>query len=42
MGDNRIKSNDSRDSNVGLIKKSDIVGVVEARIYPFNKINKLR
>ena len=42
MGDNRIKSTDSRDYSIGLIKKTDIVGIVNIRIYPFNKIGKLK
>lgn len=36
LGDNRTNSSDSR--NFGLVKKSDIIGKVNIRIYPFNKI----
>ncbi len=36
LGDNRTKSSDSR--TFGLVKKSDIIGKVNIRIYPFNKI----
>jgi len=37
LGDNREDSLDSRDSNVGLIKKEDIIGKVRVRIWPLNK-----
>lgn len=36
LGDNRTNSSDSR--TFGLVKKSDIIGKVNMRIYPFNKI----
>lgn len=36
LGDNRTNSIDSR--TFGLVKKSDIIGKVNIRIYPFNKI----
>lgn len=36
LGDNRNKSTDSR--IIGLIKKDDIVGITNFRIFPFNKI----
>ena len=36
LGDNRTNSSDSR--TFGLVKKSDIIGEVNIRIYPFNKI----
>ena len=36
LGDNRTNSSDSR--TFGLVKKSDIIGKVTIRIYPFNKI----
>lgn len=38
LGDNRAVSIDSRDSRVGIVKKSELDGVVILRIYPFNKI----
>lgn len=38
LGDNRNNSKDSRNIEVGLIKKSDIVGRVKVRIWPLNKI----
>ncbi len=36
LGDNRTNSSDSR--TFGLVKKSNIIGKVNIRIYPFNKI----
>ncbi len=36
LGDNRNASSDSRDSSVGNIKRSDIVGKAWLRIYPFD------
>lgn len=38
MGDNREKSLDSRYEEVGLIEKSDVIGKVTLRLYPFDKI----
>lgn len=38
MGDNREISADSR--IIGLIKKEDILGITNFRIFPFNKIGK--
>lgn len=40
MGDNRNNSTDSR--IIGLIKKDDIIGISDFRIFPFNKIGKLK
>lgn len=42
MGDNRGNSLDSRDYRVGLINKNDIVGITVFRLYPFNKIGKIK
>lgn len=42
MGDNRSHSLDSRDYRVGLIKKENIVGTTIFRLFPFNKIGKIR
>lgn len=40
MGDNRNHSTDSRSNYIGPIEKSDIIGKVMARIYPFSAIHK--
>ena len=37
LGDNRINSLDSRDLNVGLIKKKDFIGKVRMKIWPLFK-----
>lgn len=41
MGDNRRNSLDSRDSRVGLVKKSNIIGKPIIRIWPLNKIGTI-
>ena len=41
LGDNRNLSTDSRSSNIGAIKKEDIVGRACLRIYPFRKFGAL-
>ncbi|MCR5118105.1 MAG: signal peptidase I [Lachnospiraceae bacterium] len=38
LGDNRNNSKDSRDSMVGPVKKSDLIGRAWLRIFPFDKI----
>ncbi len=42
MGDNRGNSMDSRFSEVGLIKKENIIGTAKIRIFPFNRIGKIK
>lgn len=41
LGDHRSVSIDSRDARVGVVKKSEIDGVVVLRIYPFKKFGKV-
>lgn len=36
MGDNRLVSLDSRDSEVGCVSQDEILGKVKIRVYPFN------
>ena len=42
MSDNRTYSFDSRNEDVGLISKSDIVGKVFFRFWPINKLGPLK
>ncbi len=42
MGDNRNRSMDSRDPQLGQINESQIIGRVLVRIYPFNKLGVVR
>ena len=42
MGDNRDGSSDSRDPRIGLIKKSDIKGKASFRVWPLNKMGKVK
>ena len=39
LGDNRSNSKDSRDPDVGLIKKEDIIGKVFFQFWPLNEIS---
>lgn len=41
LGDNRNNSLDSRSTNVGILKKTDLTGRAWIRIFPFNKIGKI-
>ena len=41
LGDHRSVSVDSRSKSVGVVKKSEIDGVVLVRIYPFDKFGKV-
>lgn len=41
LGDHRSISVDSRSENVGIVKKSEIDGVVILRIYPFDKFGEV-
>lgn len=42
VGDNRENSKDSRNSEIGLIKKDNIIGKVRFRIWPFNKLKLIK
>ncbi|MFA9463652.1 MAG: signal peptidase I [Velocimicrobium sp.] len=42
LGDNRNNSTDSRDAEVGLIKKRNILGKAVFRIYPFPSFGRIR
>lgn len=42
LGDNRNNSQDSRDSKVGLVNKKNIIGKVRFRIWPLNKIKRVK
>ena len=41
MGDNRQNSADSRDSRIGFVEQSTVVGKAVIRLFPFNKIGTL-
>ncbi|MCI9124352.1 MAG: signal peptidase I [Eubacterium sp.] len=41
LGDNRNDSIDSRNSSVGLVRRSEILGKAYLRIYPFSSIGKV-
>lgn len=42
LGDNRYQSDDSRSSDVGLVKTDDIIGKVSFRVLPFNSIGSMK
>ncbi len=42
LGDNRTYSQDSRDSKIGLVKRSDIIGEVRFRILPLQEIARFQ
>lgn len=42
MGDNRNNSKDSRNVELGIVKKEQMEGKVFVRIYPFSKIGKIK
>lgn len=42
LGDNRPESMDSRDKTFGLVDKSELKGKVIAKIWPINKMGKVR
>ena len=41
MGDNRLVSKDSRDSDVGVVNKNEIVGEVSMRLFPFKEVGTI-
>lgn len=41
LGDNRLRSTDSRDPRVGCVDKEQITGKVVFRVYPFNEFGKI-
>lgn len=42
LGDNRNNSTDSRDPSVGVVNRSEIIGKAGVRIFPLNKIGKIK
>lgn len=42
LGDNRNNSSDSRDPNIGNIKRDQIMGRAFMRVYPFNKLGMIK
>ena len=42
MGDNRTFSKDSRSSDIGFVKLNLLEGKVVIRLYPFNKMGRIR
>jgi len=41
LGDHRSVSADSRNASVGVVKKSELDGVVVLRVYPFGDFGKV-
>ncbi|NLW39438.1 MAG: signal peptidase I [Tissierellia bacterium] len=41
MGDNRTRSLDSRDSQIGLVDLDDVKGKIIIRLFPFSKFGKI-
>ena len=42
MGDNRVRSRDSRSSSIGPVHFQDIMGRAFLRVYPFNRIKPIK
>lgn len=42
MGDNRLVSKDSRDNEVGVVNKDEIVGEVSMRLFPFQSLGAIK
>lgn len=42
LGDNRMQSRDSRDSGIGMVDERYILGHAVYRIYPFNRIGRIK
>lgn len=42
LGDNRNHSMDSRDPNVGNIRRSELIGKAFMRVYPFNMLGMIK
>ena len=42
LGDNRVISKDSRYLAVGMVDSRNILGKVEVRIFPFDRIGKAK
>ena len=42
LGDNRNHSTDSREPNVGVLHREDLLGRAWVRIYPFDKIGVIQ
>ncbi len=42
LGDNRPESQDSRDANIGLISKKEVIGKIVFRVLPFDEIGRIK